>query len=498
VADPITPLRRGEPFRLGRYDLLGRLGQGGMGTVFLARIPDGRLVAVKMMRPELAHDEEFLGRFRSELNRMLQVPPFSTAAVLDADPDHDPPYLVMEYVDGPSLSTVVRDSGVLTGSTLHGLAAGMATALSAIHGAGVIHRDLKPDNVLLARGGLKVIDFGIARAFEATSQHTRTDHLVGTVAYMAPERFDPVDERPVTSAADIFAWGALVTFAATGRTPFAAESPPATAMRILTQPPRLDGLPGTLRDLVESALSKVPEDRPTARDLLSALEAAQAPPVAARPRPEPMTEVIGRPGRPPARRPRRRLLLLVAGLVVTVLVATAAGLALRPPEVPMAVAGRPPASDPYASLPGIGRRTQIRAAEIKSHLSLDRHDSEVTATDGDGVDSLFVLDRAGRSYLIRSLRSEGHPRDTPTCVGVKLVPQGGAALQADECRRSPATLFTLTPTGAQDDQGRPTFHISNDTYGYALWSPERNTVVVDKRSAAGTTTGFSFSDRGPV
>jgi hypothetical protein len=191
--------------------------------------------------------------------------------VLDADPDHELPYLVVEYVDGPSLADVVAERGPLTASNLHSVAIGVATALSAIHGAGVIHRDLKPRNVLLAPGSPKVIDFGIARAMEATSSHTRTDQMIGTVAYMAPERFGPDAGVTLTPAADIFAWGAVVGYAGMGRTPFSADSPTATAARILTQPPDLSGLPGSLRDLVGHALEKDPANRPTARELLDML-----------------------------------------------------------------------------------------------------------------------------------------------------------------------------------------------------------------------------------
>jgi predicted Ser/Thr protein kinase len=266
-----TPLRPRDPRRLGPYELLSRLGEGGMGTVYLARSAAGVLVAVKVVRADLAPDDAFRRRFRSEVNRVRQVPPFCTAEVLDADPDHEQPYLVVEYVDGPSLAEVVEERGPLTASNLHSVAIGVATALTAIHGAGVIHRDLKPRNVLLAPGSPKVIDFGIARALEATSAHTSTDQMVGTVAYMAPERFGPDTDLPLTPAADVFAWGSVVAYAGTGRTPFSADSPPATAARILTQPPDLTGLSGPLRELIGHALEKDPANRPSARELLDLL-----------------------------------------------------------------------------------------------------------------------------------------------------------------------------------------------------------------------------------
>jgi predicted Ser/Thr protein kinase len=314
--------------------MLGRLGEGGMGAVYLAEAPDERLVAVKVIRPELAYQDEFRARFRSEVNRARQVPPFCTAEVLDADPEHETPYLVVEFVDGPSLGEVVAEQGPLTAGNLHSVAIGVATALTAIHGAGVIHRDLKPRNVLFSLGTPKVIDFGIARALEVTSQHTRTDQMVGTVAYMAPERFDS-DNRVVGTAADVFAWGAVVAYAGTGRTPFSADSPAATAARILTQPPELSGLPRPLRDLVALTLAKEPEERPTAHELLDMLLSAgpqEALTLAERPALRRAAEAAqhsgrfstgdrGRPGRTlrelsPVRRGRRIGLLIGAVLAV--------------------------------------------------------------------------------------------------------------------------------------------------------------------------------------
>ncbi|WP_305783816.1 serine/threonine-protein kinase [Symbioplanes lichenis] len=267
---PTQPLQPGDPVELGGYRLLGRLGAGGMGAVYLGRGRDGRPVAVKVIRPDLASQAEFRGRFRSEVNRARAVPSFCTAPVLDADPDHATPYLVVEYVDGPDLAEVVDERGPLSGGELDSVAIGVATALAAIHGAGVIHRDLKPRNVLFALGTPKVIDFGIARPFEATSHHTHTDQMVGTVSYMAPERFD-TDGPGVGPAADVFAWGVLITYAGTGRTPFAADSPAATAARILTQPPELGRLPAPLRGIVARTLAKDPAARPTAAQLLELL-----------------------------------------------------------------------------------------------------------------------------------------------------------------------------------------------------------------------------------
>ncbi|WP_018350537.1 serine/threonine protein kinase [Longispora albida] len=270
------PLRAGDPEQLGGYRLLGRLGEGGMGSVFLGEPAEGGpKVAVKVIRADLVREPEFRRRFRREVTRAQQVPPFCTAEVLYADPDHDTPYLVAEYVNGPALSTVIAEHGKLSAANLHGLALGVATALTAIHGAGIIHRDLKPGNVLLAPGSPKVIDFGIARGMDLTQSLTRPDQVIGSVSYMAPERFE---NGPLTQATDVFAWGAVVAYAGTGRLPFTSDSMPATVAKILTQEPDLGELSGPIRDLVAEALAKDPEDRPTARELVDRLLAGGGPP----------------------------------------------------------------------------------------------------------------------------------------------------------------------------------------------------------------------------
>ncbi|MFC7530638.1 serine/threonine-protein kinase [Actinoplanes sp. GCM10030250] len=272
----LSPLHPGDPRRIGTYHLLGRLGEGGMGSVFLGQSATGRRVAVKVVRPELSSDPEFRARFRSEVLRARQVPPFCTAEVLDADADHETPYLVVELVEGPSLAEVVQERGPLAGGSLHSVAIGVATALVAIHDAGVVHRDLKPANVLFALTAPKVIDFGIAKGLGSTDEHTEPGQVLGTIAYMGPERFDTVTSRSVGPATDVFAWGAVITYAATGHTPYGAEEMIAAAAGVPLPEPDLVGLPQPLLDLVGMALRADPDGRPTAHELLERLLRAGA------------------------------------------------------------------------------------------------------------------------------------------------------------------------------------------------------------------------------
>ncbi|MFC6886157.1 serine/threonine-protein kinase, partial [Actinomadura yumaensis] len=295
-----SPLRPSDPREVGPYRLTGRLGRGGMGTVYAGEDATGRPVAVKVVNADLAETEAFRVRFRREVTAARRVRRFCTAPVLDARLDGDPLYVVTEYVDGPTLDQAVRERGPLRGGDLEGLAVNIAMALGAIHGAGIVHRDLKPSNVLLSPTGPRVIDFGIARALDAGEGPTRTGQFMGTPAYVAPELMRGGE---ITSAADVFAWGCVVTYAGTGETPFAGRNLSEVMFRVAHEPPRLGGLDPDLRDLVSAALDKDPARRPSAQDLLAQLtgqpaavparEAAPAP-LLTGPNPEPAAEPPGR------------------------------------------------------------------------------------------------------------------------------------------------------------------------------------------------------------
>ncbi len=269
---PGQPLRSDDPDQLGEYRLLRRLGHGGMGVVYLGENASEVKVALKVIHPHLASHDEFRERFRSEVELARKVARFSTAPILDSDTDANPPYIVTEFIDGPTVSAVVAQHGPLSGSQLHALGVGMASALTAIHGAGIVHRDLKPANVLLSRFGPRVIDFGIARAADAVSGFTRTGQYIGSPSYMAPEQFRG---EPITPAADIFAWGAVMAFAGTGRQPF-GKSAEAVLYRVVYGDADLDGLDPQLVDLVRRALSKHPHERPSAQHLLDLLVHAES------------------------------------------------------------------------------------------------------------------------------------------------------------------------------------------------------------------------------
>ncbi|WUI02000.1 ABC transporter substrate-binding protein [Spirillospora sp. NBC_00431] len=266
MTDEITPLRAGDPSRLGAYRLTGLLGEGGQGTVFLGEDEPGHRVAVKLLHARFSGDPKARARFAAEVAVAKRVSAFCTARVLDSDVEGDSPYIVSEYIDGPPLSKVLAAAGPRRGAELDRLAIGTMTALAAIHQAGVVHRDFKPANVLLAPDGPRVIDFGIARALDATG--TMSSTAIGTPAYMAPEQISGARVGP---AADVFAWGATIVYAATARPAFGQDSIPAVMHRILNLPPDLGDLHEPLRQIVADCLSKDPALRPESQNVLAYL-----------------------------------------------------------------------------------------------------------------------------------------------------------------------------------------------------------------------------------
>jgi WD40 repeat protein/predicted Ser/Thr protein kinase len=262
----LSPLAPGDPRQMGEFWLAGRLGEGGQGVVYEAYDAAGSRVAIKVLHGNVAGDGATRSRFAREVVAAQRVASFCTARVVAADLEATRPYIVSEYVNGPSLKQAVEKDGAFDPASLHRLAIGMCTALTAIHGAGVVHRDLKPHNVLLGPDGPRVIDFGIARTEEMT--RSVTGQVMGTPRYMAPEIFNG---RPARQPADVWAWGAVVMFAATGRDPFDGDELPAVMHRVLSDVPDLGMLDDPLRSLVAAALAKEPAARPSAQQLLLGL-----------------------------------------------------------------------------------------------------------------------------------------------------------------------------------------------------------------------------------
>ncbi|MFD4953431.1 protein kinase [Streptomyces sp. NPDC058451] len=320
----VQPVQQGDPLRIGPYRVVGRLGAGGMGTVYAALDAAEERMAVKVVHPAQAADEEFRARFRREVQLSRRVAGPCLVPVRDADIDAPAPWLATPFVPGPTLDRHVATSGPLTGARLCAMAAGTAAALTAVHEAGIVHRDVKPQNLILAPFGPQVLDFGIAHALDGTSV-TRTGVMTGTPGWISPEHYQTGAVGP---QGDVFAWGALTAYAATGRLPFGSGAPDVVAFRVISAAPDLDGLPADLRPLVEQALAKEPSARPTAAELArgcAALLAAQPTAVLSPTDQQPPTLISDLVGlywdlppqddpswpAPPRRRSRARLYLVV-------------------------------------------------------------------------------------------------------------------------------------------------------------------------------------------
>ncbi|WP_345023659.1 serine/threonine-protein kinase [Actinomadura keratinilytica] len=272
------PLAPDDPRRIGGYRLLARLGEGGRGVVYLARSPEGEPVAVRLRRGGAAGGRRALGRFRAEAEAALEVTGRHIARVLDAGVAGDRPYIVSEYVEGPTLQRVVEEEGPLPDERLRAVALRTAAGLAAVHRAGAVHRGFTPSEVVLGPDGAKVVGFGAARLAEAAGTAAGP---VGAPAYLAPEQ---IEDEPVGPPADVFAWGAAMVFAATGRPPFGTGPSAAVMRRVTSRRPDLGGMDGPLRDLALRCLDKNPAARPTARQLVRALREGRAPAPKPRPR----------------------------------------------------------------------------------------------------------------------------------------------------------------------------------------------------------------------
>ncbi|MER5471126.1 serine/threonine-protein kinase [Streptomyces sp. NPDC002685] len=258
----VQPAHAGDPSRIGPYRIIGRLGAGGMGTVHAGVAPDGMRVAVKVIHPAQAQEPEFRARFRREVELSSRVTDAYLIPLLAADANAENPWLATAYVPGPTLNQHVLARGPLTGASLYAFAAATAQALAAVHAVGVVHRDVKPQNVILTPSGPRVLDFGIAHAADGTSV-TRTGVMTGTPGWISPEQYRTGATGP---AGDMFAWAALTAYAGTGRTPFGNGAPDVVAFRVMSGDPDLEGLPAPLRGIVQRALAKEAGDRPTAAD----------------------------------------------------------------------------------------------------------------------------------------------------------------------------------------------------------------------------------------
>ncbi|MBE1532846.1 WD40 repeat domain-containing serine/threonine protein kinase [Actinomadura algeriensis] len=438
----MDPLRPHDPERIGPYRLRGRLGAGGMGEVYLASSPGGRELVVKVIRPELADAPNARRRFAREIAAAQRVGGFHTAQVVDAAPHGEPPWMVTEYIPGPSLQALVRESGPLPPERVRVLAAQLSEGLAAIHAAGLVHRDLKPGNVIMAADGARIIDFGVARMHDA-SVLTESGAVVGTYAFMSPEQ---VHSRAAGPSSDVFSLGSVLVFAATGHSPFAALTIPAIVLRIVNAEPDLGALPADLRGPAAACLAKDPAARPTAPDLLRWLSGSDGPAfVPPPPPPPPPPPVRTSDGGPAATRPgsvpRRRFLL--AGL--------AGATAVAVPAVVLSMRASGAGADP-----GSGARSSP-PAKVHAGVLENGHGAVVTdvafGPDGrtlasGGADGPVLLWDVKTGARIRAL--EGH---TYPVIAMLFGADGKTMITGAESVRT-WDASTGRETGALATQGR--------------------------------------------
>ncbi|HEY3504500.1 MAG TPA: ricin-type beta-trefoil lectin domain protein [Actinocatenispora sp.] len=445
----MRPLEASERGQAGAYRLLAELGRGGMGRVCLAAGPDGRLVAVKLIGEQVRADDGFRARFRREVEASRRVSGAHTAAVLDADPDADPPWLASVFVPGPSLSEAMRATGPLPEPAVRRLAAGLASALVSIHAAGVVHRDLNPSNVLLTDDGVRVVDFGIAQTADGigtgtgTGELTRPGMLVGTAGYLSPEQ---IRGEPTGPAADVFAFGCVVALAGTGRQLFTGDTVPQLLHQILHAEPDLAGLPEPVRRLVGPCLDKDPARRPTPAEVVAFIGDVEP---SARPWPPGVPELIDR---------QRAEIghLLPGGGHPTVAVPTLPG-----PVFPRGVATvgpdapPPPHDGPHEAPP-------VRRSRLRLVFWLCAGATAVVLLGAVGIGVGWALATTGRTPD----RAGGHPTTGPTSSSPSPTPSPSPTLpvtgalhgyrgvcldvhDADSANRTPVQIYRCNGTNAQ-------------------------------------------------
>ncbi|WP_329532899.1 serine/threonine protein kinase [Streptomyces sp. NBC_01450] len=437
----MQPLGVDEPTVVGPYRLLGRLGSGGMGRVYLGRSAGGRTVAVKIVHPHFALDEEFRARFRREVEAARRVGGAWTAPVLDADPEASVPWVATGYAAGPSLAAAVADAGgPLPAHSVRVLGAGLAEALTAVHALGLVHRDVKPSNVLLTLDGPLLIDFGIARATDGTASLTSTGVSVGSPGYMSPEQ---ILGKGVTGAADVFSLGAVLVYAATGESPFPGDSSAALLYKVVHEEPRLGSLEGELRELVAACLAKDPAGRPTPQEVAARL----APEGAARLvtagwLPGPLVEQVSRSA--------VQLLNLEAAEVTpsgpvgfsspSVGTDSGAGAATPPPD---GVFGPPPAMPPYAMPTYVPGQRDVQDAVAAPTVHPSTSDARPGQRDDDRRDHPGKLSVSMAATSAPGANGRGR---RVSCTLALAVAGALAAVTVGS-----VFMFHLLPGGADDD-----------------------------------------------
>ncbi|GLX95657.1 protein kinase [Herbidospora sp. NBRC 101105] len=466
-----TPLRPSDPRVLGGYRLEAVLGEGGQGIVYLGAGPDGGRVAIKWLRPELAQDQTMVRRFLQEVSTAKRVAPFCTAQVIDVGAEDQRPYIVSEYIEGESLAQAIPRSGPRTGSSLHRLAIGTATALAAIHQAEIVHRDFKPPNVILGSDGPRVIDFGISKALGSHTALTST--MIGTPAYMAPEQ---LAGGPVGPAADLFSWAGTIAYAATGRAPFGNDTMPAVINRVLRMPPDLGDVPQPLRGILLDCLNKNPALRPTAREVIDRLLVSD-PATARATVPQVFREKRGFP----------TLAVVTAATAVAVIAAIggvwAATTNSAPPSPPVTTSAAPP--PPPSPSPG-------------PPVTIDMDDTTAVALerpDDPAYLSIFWVDREKWDAYVREPGKATFTRHSfvdaaPSPTADRLA---GIPWEYDADDRDSLKITDVSSGAAVTVQtvAKPR------TTNYVHWSPEGDRILLTMREKVGektTTKGFVVVD----